>query len=196
MCSIRRTWLASAELQLVQSEASRLLRSLIRFSACSHAQYSVSFEHGLAVRSRPRATFVSLSRVSWILCSALASALGRHTVSLANTGRLTGTGGSAVGLGHEGFSSREARSIRSTARDRARRRRRRLKSVSCSRTRLGVDEIRSCQAAPAMFSFCQQSASLKLVDCRSSNHLHDEINEAPQLWRRMPIREGQQREWQ
>ncbi len=37
---------------------------------------------------------------------------------------------------------------------------------------------------------------LELVDCRSSNHLHDEIDEAPQLWRWMPVREGQQRERQ
>ncbi len=42
VCSTRRIWLASAERQLVRSEASWLLCSLIRFSACPRAQCSVS----------------------------------------------------------------------------------------------------------------------------------------------------------
>ena len=37
-----RTWLASAERQLVRSEASCVLCSLIRFSAWPHAQYKLS----------------------------------------------------------------------------------------------------------------------------------------------------------
>jgi len=52
VCSTRRTWLASADRQLVQSEASWLLWSLIRFSACPRAQHRVSYSHSALPVSR------------------------------------------------------------------------------------------------------------------------------------------------
>jgi hypothetical protein len=45
VCSTKRTWLARADRQLVRSEASWPLCSLIRFSAWPRAQYRVSYSH-------------------------------------------------------------------------------------------------------------------------------------------------------